>query len=256
MGSGLENTILLEVIGIDSAVNPRNVGLATGVIADGAVTVTDVTAGSSKEAIVDYVAGRIQNVANSLIAIDAPLGWPQPLAEALAVHEAGQPLQPTANAMFRRLTDDVIADRLRKRPLDVGADRIARTAHAALALLAEIREATGRPIPVAWSPGTVDGTAVIEVYPGGTLVSRRLPERGYKKRGAEAATVREKLVRALRTEAKIADEMAAAMIASDHVLDAVLCVLAASDFVRGDVLRPEDEARARREGWIWVRPLA
>jgi hypothetical protein len=36
--------------------------------------------------------------------------------------------------MFRRLTDDVIHARFGKRPPDIGADRIARAAHAAPAM--------------------------------------------------------------------------------------------------------------------------
>src|SRR5437016_7332440 len=49
--------------------------------------------------------------------------------------------------MFRRVTDDVIYERLGKRPLDVGADRIARTAHAALRFLEELRGFLGSTSP-------------------------------------------------------------------------------------------------------------
>jgi len=49
-----------------------------------------------------------------------------------------------------------------------------------------------------------------------------------------------------------------ACIETDHVLDAVLCCLAAADYARGDVLTPEAAGVApetvRREGWIWFRP--
>jgi len=45
------------------------------------------------------------------------------------------------------MTDDEIFARLEKRPLDVGADRIARTVHAALALLEELGRLPGQPIP-------------------------------------------------------------------------------------------------------------
>jgi hypothetical protein len=63
-----------------------------------------------------------------LDAIDAPLGWPKPLAETLIDHRAGMPIETPANAMFRRTTDLFIQRKLKKTPLDVGADRIARTA--------------------------------------------------------------------------------------------------------------------------------
>jgi hypothetical protein len=40
---------------------------------------------------------------------------------------------------------------------------------------------------------------------------------------------------------------------SDDVLDAVICLLAAQDFLLGDALPPLDQALAEREGWIWAR---
>ena len=40
---------------------------------------------------------------------------------------------------------------------------------------------------------------------------------------------------------------------NDNVLDAALCVLAAVDFLRGDAMEPEDQPKAWKEGWIWVR---
>ena len=43
----------------------------------------------------------------------------------------------------------VVRDRIGKQSLDVGADRIARTAHAALQLLHELRGRLGKPIPLA-----------------------------------------------------------------------------------------------------------
>jgi len=44
------------------------------------------------------------------------------------------------------------------------------------------------------------------------------------------------------------------LLANADVLDAAVCVLAASDFLQGWAMPPEDHPRAEREGWIWVRP--
>ncbi len=45
---------------------------------------------------------------------------------------------------------------------------------------------------------------------------------------------------------------------SDNVLDAVVCVLAAADFVNNRAISPEeagiDPELAKKEGWIWVKP--
>ena len=54
--------------------------------------------------------------------------------------------------------------------MDVGADRIARTAKAALDLLGEIRRILNRPILPGWMPGNVQDDAVLENLP------RRLSE--------------------------------------------------------------------------------
>jgi hypothetical protein len=37
------------------------------------------------------------------------------------------------------------------------------------------------------------------------------------------------------------------------ILDAVLCVLAGVDFLKGEVIFPKDMALARKEGWTWIR---
>lgn len=240
----------LRLIGVDVATQPKSVGVARALLKEGALTLECVTGASTWEQL-DEVLGRwLQPPA--LFALDAPLGWPRPLSEALHLHEAGASLPPVANALFRRETDDVVARELGKRPLDVGADRIARTAHTALRLLHRMREVTVEPIPLAWRPGQAEGLSAIEVYPAGTLAGRGLPRSGYKGAGSDATQVRARILDGLRSEVGFDAESEDAMHQSDHLLDAALCCLAAADFASGRVLEPEDLGRARREGWIWV----
>ncbi len=40
------------------------------------------------------------------------------------------------------------------------------------------------------------------------------------------------------------------MAASDDALDAVICVIVASDFISGRIHTPEDQPLAQKEGWI------
>jgi hypothetical protein len=155
--------------------------------------------------------------------------------------------------MFRRTTDDAVAEHLGKRPLDVGSDRIARTAHVALSFLARLRERIGAPIPLAWDPGSLEGLAAIEVYPAGTLAAWKLPHSGYKGTTDRSEALRHQLAEAVREELSIDEDGTKLMVQSDHALDAALCVCAGLDFLAGDVLRPEDLSLAKREGWIWVR---
>ena len=103
-----------------------------------------------KRAAASVIAGWVRDSQDPvLIAIDAPLGWPKPLAETLINHLAGMPIETPANAMFRRKTHLFIQTRLGKRHLDVGADRIARTSYAGLAILGTLRAELGMPIPLA-----------------------------------------------------------------------------------------------------------
>jgi hypothetical protein len=117
---------------LDCATVDAKVGLAVGVLGELGLEVQQATLCTRERAAASVIAGWIRDSQDPvLIAIDAPLGWPKPLAETLINHSAGMPIETPANAMFRRITDVFIQTRLGKRPLDVGADRIARTAYAA-----------------------------------------------------------------------------------------------------------------------------
>jgi hypothetical protein len=238
------------IIGIDAAVADANVGLARAVSSASGIAVKDVLAGYDDRIAAAWVDAAGPNL---VLAIDAPLGWPDDMRSALSGHNAGSRVLGQRDEMFARLTDREIRRVTRKNPLEVGADRIARTAHRALELLDALRIRTGRSLPLAWLPGGVGEGSVIEVYPGATLAAlgAGTKARGYKK----DPEVRNALV-ALLERFEIHTDSAHREIArkSDHALDAVLCALAGHHFVQGRCLRvpAEHEQRARREGWIWT----
>ena len=240
----------LRIIGIDCATDAKNVGLALCTFTDGRPGIEEVTIGKTWSAIEEQVASWATS--RTLLALDAPLGWPAPLGESLHAHRAGAGFDQSPNAMFRRSTDDAIAERLRKRPLDVGADRIARTAHAALSFLERLRKLLDAPIPLAWEPAPIEAIVAIEVYPAGTLAARDLPHSGYKGSGDPASSLRRELTRAVGEQVSLGAPAAAEMARTDHALDAVLCVCAGLDFLAGDAVPPENLRLAKREGWIWV----
>ncbi len=189
----------------------------------------------------------------TLIAVDAPLGWPAPLGKALKSHEAGKAIETPADCMFRRRTDAFVQHAIGKKPLEVGADRIARTAHAALAFLSKLRETLGTSVPLAWTPTGVEGPAAIEVYPAATLKAYRIRHAGYKK--VDQRNERREIVEGLKRQwMTIPDCLASELHRSADTLDATVCVLAAEDFIAGRAAGPEDQDLARREGWIWVLP--
>lgn len=240
------------VIGIDAATQARNVGLARGVATAARVEIEEALTPSSNEEASETIAGWCRG--ETLIAIDAPLGWPRGMGRALASHRAGDAIDAPAHAVFRRRTDDRVHEVFGKRPLDVGSNLIARTAHAALALLAGVRRRTGQPIPVAWAPSESERVRAIEVYPAATLRARGLSDRDYKGRGRAEGMRRAGLLEALGGELACDRRSRDAAEETDHVLDAMLCVLAGRDFLADRAIRPdqEEEERARHEGWIWV----
>lgn len=191
----------------------------------------------------------------ALLAIDSPLGWPDGLGQMLSRHVAGAPppADLSKDRCFRRHTETEI--RAVKIPLEVAADRIARAAFEALRVLGELRHESGLSLPLAWSADFA-GAAVIEVYPGATLAVGGLAEGPYKGRGDRRA--REKLVARLtrdRLIAPLSPELADRAHLHADMLDAILCMVAASDFLLGKCNSPGGAfvEQVRREGWIWVR---
>lgn len=240
----------VRIIGIDCATDDAKVGVAWATASPMGVRVMDASVCSRAESVLDRVvrcAGEAEEPL--LIAIDAPLGWPRPMGEALAGHRAGAELPVSPNDLFRRATDRHIQRRLGKTPLDVGADRIARTAHAALRLLGGLRIRLAHEIPLAWCSSLTEAVSAIEVYPAATLTCLGLRSRSYKKQDQVAE--RREIVSAVSRE--IALELDTGVLeANADALDAVVCVLAAARFLDGTAFPPEDREVAEIEGWIWA----
>jgi hypothetical protein len=243
----------MRLIGWDCAVEAKKCGVAFGEATEKGLEVESVETGLSDKALTGAIAERISATDPCLLAIDAPLGWPSDLGEALRGHEAGGSIQHLSNNLFRRNTDRFIKSAIGKQSLDVGADRIARTALAALQRLAHIRESTRQSLPLAWLPGQMASSACIEAYPAGTLTVYGFPATGYKGKDVKHQDARDQLVKALAQIMHIPEAVRVRMRANDDALDAVVCLLAGYDYMRGEVMRPDDQALAEKEGWIWVR---
>ncbi len=239
----------VRIVGIDCATKDARIGLALGEVIDGRALVTDARLCPAESTAVAVVAEWLQRepATRTLLAIDAPLGWPRDLGDALVTHRAGAAIRVEPNVLFRRDTDRFVHRHFGKTPLDVGADRIARTAHAALALLDDLRQRLHIELPLAWD-ALWTGTAAIEVYPAATLLARRMAASGYKKK--HHTSEREVIVRDLRRHLQL-PESCAAMLGSADALDAAICVLAGADFARGYAHPPVDIGLATKEGWIW-----
>jgi predicted RNase H-like nuclease len=248
--SEVENDVIGMIVGIDCATEDSRVGLALADRSNRRTTIRRATIcareSSAADTVADWIRGATVPV---LLAIDAPLGWPIDMGRQLVDHRAGQTIEVEPNLLFRRATDRFIQATLGKTPLDIGADRIARTAHAALRLLGNLRKALALPIPLAWTADCV-GVSSVEVYPAATLTANGLRSSGYKKPVQQAE--RTEIVRSLSSwiDCKCCfDDLRG----NADVLDAAVCVLAAVDFLEGEAIAPSDPALAAHEGWIWTR---
>lgn len=241
------------LIGLDAAADLRNFGCALGRMSpkgNGTIDLLDSSV-LSDDAGVQSLGAKLEKSPNSLIAIDAPLGWPFPMGNDLMRHQAGQSIPGDANHFFRRLTDRKIKERTGKLPLDVGADRIARAAFKALRILDHLSAVSGKPVRMAWSPADVEPgyLNVVEVYPAATLHVYGLPSSGYKKddQHEQRKNIVDAVHRKLNGIHRLIDQQA-------DMFDAALCLLAAEDFLVGRALGPDSMELpiAMKEGWIWV----
>lgn len=227
-------TILL---GVDCSTDPAKTGIALGHLQGEGVRIDRTARGASWCSPASIILEWLQARDDVLLALDSPLGWPAKLGPSLAAHQAGAPLDLDANTLFRRTADAEIKRRLGKQSLDVGADRIARTAVAALGLLEALRRETGRAIPMAWGAGEKRDWRVIEVYPAATRRAYGVVDKGGVLDGFGAAL-----------DCAAVDENACSV----DEADACVCVLAAADFLLGRAMPPSDLELARVEGWIWA----
>jgi len=241
----------VQIIGIDCATQPNKIGVAIGEFHSDQLSLDTVFPKfSGWQDLLDCLTTYVHDNPSTLLALDAPLGWPESMGMFLQDHQVGEHIPFEKPRFFSRHTDRFIREKFKHNPLEVGADRIARTAHAALDLLHNLRDKTGLRIPMAWERNTIDTTMAIEVYPAATLLTRRLNTRGYKKPASFIA--REKLFSRFYKEISL-DVSTEQVVETSHGFDAAICTMAALYFLRGECYVPEDEAHAKKEGWIWVR---
>jgi len=238
------------IVGIDCASDAKRIGVARAEVGSTEpVLVRESAHGLSYVALRELLGSWVQGGGATLLAIDAPLGWPDALRAGLGTHVAGERLKGPADHLFLRQTDHAIWKRLGKRPLEVGADRIARAARTALALMGDLRQDLGLELPLAWQGAIPAFPAVIEVYPAATLVVHGLGRPSYKRK--EQRPARAAILHQLAGVLELGSQAHAAEAVAD-VLDAALCTLAGADFVRGRCVAPPEAAAVRGEGWIWA----
>ena len=243
----------ITIIGVDCATQPNKTGIARGETENGRLVIRNVERGSKHRTPAVILREWLGTARGrpTLLALDAPLGWPVGMGTALHEHRAGRLIEVHPNYMFKRITDRCVKARTGKNPLEVGANLIARTAHSALSLLDDLRGATNEEIPLKWCLSPWIGIQAIEVYPALTLRALGVEGNGYKKKRDARAS----LVKRLKLHIEFNSDLGLRMETDDNLIDAVVCVQAGFDFFRGRCLSlPEDKMDTiRREGWIWFQ---
>lgn len=241
---------VIKVMGIDCATDVKSTGLSLGLYHNYKMELKETRLGTKNSSVEEIIYSWITPEEKVLLAIDSPLGWPANLGQALYYHNAGQVIDMDSNDLFRRVTDKFIKASLGKQPLDVGADRIARTAHSALKIIRGLSLLTGKPIELAWDNVNLKDISAIEVYPAATLGCYGIQSTGYKEKNQQS--IRKEIIAALSEQIIIPNNVDILEQNAD-ALDSAVCLLAAKDFIEGNVYYPEDMSLAMKEGWIWVR---
>jgi predicted nuclease with RNAse H fold len=97
----------------------------------------------------------------------------------------------------------------------------------------------------------LDGIAAIEVYPAATLTAHGCRASGYKR--PQDVAERREIIELLRAWMKMPTDVSQLENSAD-ALDAVVCLLAARDFLQGRAVPPPEQRLAEHEGWIWSAP--
>ena len=104
----------------------------------------------------------------------------------------------------------------------------------------------------AWDPEKLNQISAIEVYPAATLQCYGIRNAGYKAKEQEAQ--RNDILNGLLKVMDIQCNLLQIRKSAD-VLDSAVCLLAATNFLNGDVCFPSDSEKAKKEGWIWVKNI-
>lgn len=241
-------------VGVDLAAQDRNTALCLVRWRGRAAEVLEARLDVSDDCILSFAGKAARGERPYAVGIDAPFGWPVAFERAVSAWAGGgswpEPRSGVASerdeqsrTLRLRLTDRWIARETRRVPLSVSTDKIGICAMRAAALLSAVGCLSRTDGP--W----------FEVYPAAARWRWELP-RANDKRSADLREARLASLEARVTEAgahlRFSGETRARCIASDDVLDALLCACVARAAQLRRTHRPPDDpdGTIAREGWI------
>jgi predicted RNase H-like nuclease len=96
--------VSITIIGIDCATQPGRVGLARGVFEGGAGCIEELVLSSSAGSLLDTLLRWVGTRLSTLLALDAPLGWPGKMGVALSGHQAGVGIVSAQSPLINNIT--------------------------------------------------------------------------------------------------------------------------------------------------------
>lgn len=276
------NPDTVHIIGIDCAADPSKIAVASARPAGDRMTIQSVFRGNGGEqprsqrlhCLAAKIAQKIDLNSPTLLAIDAPLGWPISMGQALSSHEAGSSLpERCAKMFFRRRTDRFVEEQTGKTPIEVGANLIARVSHTALRLLEMMRTQLRAHLitgPLTSPENRSGAVRVVEVYPAlaspffldcldpqsHTRTTKKPTTRDPRRRCWEILaknltdfkkmdwnTIRESIGYRLCIDTPSwcgGHKFWSSGPSRDHGLDAILCAWTAWRFLQGECVPPEE----------------
>jgi predicted nuclease with RNAse H fold len=230
-------------LGIDLAAQPAGTAACRLAWGDGEVTALTLDADLDDGALTDLRGGA------SMVAIDAPFGWPRAYLAAMREWDSTRSWPKVERQQLRyRATDLHVQQHTGIWPLSPSSDRIAVCAWRCAALLAS------------WGVHDPLGAdRVVEAYPAAAMRCWGLPSRGYKAQAPQArartADVRAQIIAGLRVHCPwlaLTDPQWDACLSSHDLLDALICALVARATCVDATLAPSTSTagHAAQEGWI------
>ncbi|MFY9783704.1 MAG: DUF429 domain-containing protein [Acidimicrobiales bacterium] len=262
-----ESSVRLErFIGVDLAASPARTGAALITLVGGGPTRRAEASLVGENFVADNDALIALVDANTVVGLDAPLGWPDDFVRAVTAHHSFEPWphvpdekRPRESLRHRRSDLFVRSLELGSIPLSVSSDLIGVVAMRAALLQSAWAAPWGRLEPR-------DGSGrLVETYPAAALRSWKfLKRRGdvYKggskrerdRESSERARMLAEIETASATWLKVDAALREEARLSDHVFDAFISALTALATKAKLTYPPSvsDEDAALREGWIHV----
>jgi|GEM_PF-2748675 len=255
------------IIGLDFSTNTKKRKAFQANIDGGKVeSIKKLDLSRDNEFISNYINGLNNDSTKVILAIDSPMGWPDEMIRELSKHNAGAKIENLKNQArqnyFRRVTDKIMIERVKKIPLSIGADKIASMAFDALSMISLLNG--NFKLDVGVGNTKINDNIIIEVYPGGYLANKTIDIvlRGYKNDKHKRSQIYDQIIKknVILQEIKLWKHE---IIEDDDTFDAFICLLAGIDYNDGRLKGPNDydkkdleihydDSTILKEGWIWT----